>query len=268
MAETAVPLGDLVEALDAYVDPHRIPDFAPNGLQVVGHQGGTDAPVRRVALGVSANRELIDAAVGWDADLVLTHHGLFGLYGTEDEPDPGRPFDEARAELLRARGISLAAYHLPLDAHPVVGNNVGIARALGLAVGAHDFGDLPDTAVKVGLTAVAAPPLPLAEVARRASDAFGSSSTLVAAGPDPVRTAAVVSGGGARELYPAIERGLDLFVSGEGREWSYAVAREAGVTLLVAGHHASETFGVRALGTWIEREFGLATRYFPQTNPF
>ena len=268
MGGGTVGLDELMAALDADVDPERLPDFAPNGLQVrpEGWAGGT--VVRRVALGVSANRELAEAAAAWGADLVLTHHGLFGLFAVGEEPDPGRPFDEARAAQFRERGLGLAAYHLPLDAHPEVGNNAEIARALGLTVVAHDFGDLPETDVKVGLTARADPPVPLATVIDRATDAFGAVPLVVAAGPEPVRTAAIVSGGGTRELYAAIARGLDLFVCGEGREWTYAIAKEAGITFLVAGHHASETFGVRALGHWLERRFGVETRYFPQANPF
>lgn len=268
MPARTVPLDDLIAALDAYVDPHRLPDFAPNGLQVRGRAAKDAAPVARVALGVSANLALFRAVAAGEAELVLTHHGLFALFAPGDDPDPARPFDEARAACLRDHRLSLAAYHLPLDAHPEVGNNAEIARRLGLIGIAHDFGDLPETAAKVGVTARADPPIPLAALSLRAAAVFGRPVDLVATGPDPIRTVAVVSGGGARELSAAIDRGLELFVSGEGREWAEAVAREAGISFLVAGHHASETFGVRALGAWLARRFALLTRYFPQPNPF
>lgn len=259
-----MPLDDLITALDDYVDPNRIPDFAPTGLQV----RGTKAPVvTKVALGVSANLALFHDAAAWGAELVLTHHGMF--WEVEDpERDPARRFDEARAAFLHERGMSLAAYHLPLDAHPEVGNNAELARLLGLEVVGFDFGDLPESTVKVGLTARARPPVARDELVARAEQVVGGPVQLIAGGSETIRTAAIVSGGGTGELYEAIGRGLDLYLTGEGREWAPAVAREAGINFLAVGHHASEVFGVQALGRVIETRFGLQTRFFPQENPF
>lgn len=262
---TTVALDDLATALDAYVDPLGIPDFAPTGLQVRGRQD--EAAVRRVALGVSANLGLFAEAAAWGAEAVLVHHGLFWASDDPDN-DPTRAFDERRAGFLRERGMHLFAYHLPLDAHPEVGNNAEIARRLGLAGVAHDFGDLPGTEAKVGLTARAEPPLPLEALLTRANRVFGQPTQAIAAGPAEVGTLAIVSGGGTGALYEAIGRGLDAYLTGEGREWLPAVAREAGINVLVVGHHASEVFGVQALGRWLEDRFGLETRFFPQANPF
>lgn len=260
----AMPLDDLIAALDAYVDPHRIPDFAPTGLQV---RGAESPVISKIALGVSANLALFQDAAAWGAELVLTHHGMF--WTVEDpELDPARRFDEARATFLREQGMSLAAYHLPLDAHPEIGNNAELARLLGLEVVAFDFGDLPETPVKVGLTARAEPPIARRDFAARAERVVGGPVQLIPGGPELIRTAAIVSGGGAGELYEAAARGLDLYLTGEGREWAPAVAREAGINFLVVGHHASEVFGVQALGRVIETRFGLQTRFFPQANPF
>ncbi len=259
-----MPLDDLIAALDGYVDPNRIPDFAPTGLQVRGAEAPT---VTKVALGVSANLALFRDAAAWGAELVLTHHGMF--WATEDpELDPARRFDEARAAFLRERGMSLAAYHLPLDAHLEVGNNAELARLLGLEVVAFDFGDLPETAVKVGLTARAEPSVARDELVARTERLVAGPVHLIPAGPETIHTVAIVSGGGTGELYVAIERGVDLYLTGEGREWAPAVAREAGINFLVIGHHASEVFGVQALGRVIEARFGLQTRFFPQDNPF
>ena len=258
-------LDQLAAALDAYVDPHGIPDHATTGLQVRGTDGRT--PVSRVALGVSANLALFREAADWGCQAVLVHHGLF--WASDDpENDPARPFDERRAAFLRERGISLLAYHLPLDAHPEVGNNAEIARRLDLSDIAHDFGDLPETEVKVGVVGRADPPLRLDDLLARANRVFGQSAEVIAGGREPIRSLAIVSGGAPGLVYAAIARGVDAFVTGEGREWLPAVAREAGITVLVVGHHASEVFGVQALGRWLEERFGLEVRYFPQANPF
>lgn len=258
-------LSDLAESLDRYVDPRRIPDFAKTGLQVAPE--GTEPVVERVALGVSANLELFEAAAGWGAQAVLVHHGLF--WESEDpENDPSRAFDARRAAVLRERGLALLAYHLPLDAHPEVGNNAEIARRLGLEVASFDFGDLPGTEAKIGLVARSSPPVKIEEMIDRIGRVFGRTPNVIAAGPPRIGTMAIVSGGGAGEIYAAIARGLDAYLTGEGREWLPAIAREGGITFFAAGHHASEVFGVQALGRWIETTFGIETRFFPQANPF
>ena len=261
----AVTLDELAAALDAYVDPHRIPDHAPTGLQVPGAGGNLE--VRKVALGVSANLGLFAAAAAWGAEAVLVHHGLF-WESDAPENDPARPFDDRRADFLRQRGMLLLAYHLPLDAHPEIGNNAEIARRLELTDVSHDFGDLPGTDVKVGLTARADPPLRLDELLARVNRVLGQPAQVIAGGAETVRTIAIVSGGATSLFYDAIARGVDAYLTGEGREWVPALAREAGVTFLAAGHHATEVFGVQALGRWLEGQFGLETRFFPQANPF
>jgi dinuclear metal center YbgI/SA1388 family protein len=253
---------DLAAAVTAYVDPHGIPDYAVTGLQV----GGT-RPIRRLALAESANLQSFAAAAAWDADAVLVHHGLFWASDDPDN-DPARPFDERRAAFLRDRGMSLLAYHLPLDAHPEVGNNAEIARRLGLVRPSFDFAALPDGGPAIGLEAEADPPVPLGAFLDRAAAAFGQAPLVVPAGPDPIRTVAVLSGGGAGNLYEALARGVDAYVTGEGREWVPAVATEGGLTFVAVGHHASETFGVQALGGWIASRFGVEVRFFPQENPY
>ncbi len=259
-----VSLDDLAAALDAYVDPQRIPDHAPTGLQV---PGGPGAVVGKIALGVSANRPLFAAAADWGAEAVLVHHGLF-WESDDPENDPARPFDERRAAFLRERGMALLAYHLPLDAHPEVGNNAEIARRLELTDVCHDFGDLPGTEVKVGLTARADPPLRADELLARVNQALGQPAQVVAGGPETIGTIAIVSGGATGLVYDAIARGVDAYLTGEGREWVPALAREAGITFIAAGHHATEVFGIQALGRWIKERFGVETRFFPQANPF
>lgn len=261
----SIGLDELATALGAYVDPHRISDLAPTGLQVSVND--PSQTIAKVALGVSANLALFRDAADWGADAIVVHHGLFWV-SDDPEHDPARRFDARRAAFLGERQIGLLAYHLPLDAHPEVGNNAEIARRLGLVDVAHDFGDLAETDVKVGVVARAEPPLSLDDLVGKADALFERKVDVVPGDDRPIATVAIVSGGGSGLIYAAIERGVDAFLSGEGREWLPAVAREAGIAFLAAGHHASERFGVLALGGWITERFGLKTRFFPQQNPF
>lgn len=271
MRAPSVSLDSLLAELDRYVDPERLPDYAPTGLQVRARPNGVTIPVQRVALAVSATQAAIRAAAAWNAELLLTHHGLF--WGTTDpEYDPAtdvaRPYDDARAELLRSLGVSLAAYHLPLDAHPEVGNNIELVRRLGLDVEAYNLFPVEGTSAHLGLTARSARPLTAAELKGRAESAFEVPIWMVPGKPDEIERIGIVSGGGTRAIYEAIEQGCDAFVTGEGREWAYGLAHEAGITLIVLGHHASERYGVQALGGWISRRTNLAVRFFDEPNPF
>ncbi|MCC6313975.1 MAG: Nif3-like dinuclear metal center hexameric protein [Thermomicrobiales bacterium] len=256
-------LHELVAATTAYVDPRQIPDYAVTGLQI---EGSREA-VRRIAVGVSANRDLFRAAADWDADAVLVHHGLFWDSDDPDQ-DPARSYDERRAAFLRDRGMSLIAYHLPLDAHPEVGNNRQIADKLGLVVETFDFAPLPGAGVAIGLVARAREPLATEDMLERAARVFGQAPTVIAGGPAIISRMAIVSGGGASEIYAAIDRGLDAYLTGEGREWIPGLAREGSINFFAVGHHASEVGGVQALAHWMERQFGVETRFFPQANPF
>lgn len=271
MRAPSVSLDALMADLDRYVDPHQLPDYAPTGLQVRAKPNEEPIQVERVALAVSATQAAIRAAAEWGAELLLTHHGLF--WGTTDpeydpEVDVARPFDEARVELLRTLGVTLAAYHLPLDAHTEVGNNVELARRLTLDVEAFDLFPMEGTEAHLGLTARPVRPLTAEELKGRAESAFEVPVWVVPGKPDDIQRIGIVSGGATRTMYEAIEKGCDAFVTGEGREWAYGLAYEAGITLLVLGHHASERYGVQALGAWIARRTNLAVRFFDEPNPF
>jgi dinuclear metal center YbgI/SA1388 family protein len=207
-----------------------------------------------VVTGVSASVELFERAAEHDADLVLVHHGLFwGAIG----PIDGRL--KRRLELLFEHDMALAAYHLPLDAHPEVGNNALLARA----IGATD----PEPFVGVGVRA-RLPGISPEELRTRVRDATGGREPLAfLAGPEAVSTIGIVSGGAARHLDDAIAAGLDAFVTGEPREPAMNDAREAGIHFLAAGHYATETFGVRALGDRLAAEFGIRHVFADIPNP-
>jgi dinuclear metal center YbgI/SA1388 family protein len=244
-----VPLNDLIGHLDALLHPTAFDDYGPNGLQVPG-----SCEIRTVVTGVSASVELFERAVEHDADLVLVHHGLFwGSAGPIDRQL------KRRLQLLFESDIALAAYHLPLDAHPEVGNNALLAQALG----ATD----PEPFVGIGVRA-RLPAISPEDLRARVREATGGREPLAfLAGPDPVRTIGIVSGGAAKHLDDAIAAGLDAFVTGEPREPAMNDAHEAGIHFLAAGHYATETFGVRALGERLAAEFGVRHVFADVPNP-
>jgi dinuclear metal center YbgI/SA1388 family protein len=249
-------LKDLIDHLDALLDPASFADFGPNGLQVPGRD-----EVETVATGVSATAELFERAAQAGADLVLTHHGLF-WDGTPRALDrPAR----RRLQLLFEADMSLAAYHLPLDGHLEVGNNALIAAGLGCESWV-PFAEHRGTAIGV------AGRFPGAGIARdelvgRVRGLTGREPLAFLDGPDPVRTIGIVSGAGASYLGDAIAAGYDAFLTGEPAERVMAQAREAGTTFVAAGHYATETFGVRALGDRLAAAFGVRHLFIHLPNP-
>lgn len=271
MPRETVALEPLVAAMTAFVDPWGIPDLAPTGLQVRGMDGGIPVVVRRVALAVSATSGVIRSAAAWEADLLLTHHGMFWgttRSGYDPTTDPARPYDLARVHLLKSNRLSLASYHLPLDAHAEVGNNVEVARRLGLRVVASDLGSWPGTTAALGIRGTPPVPLSAVELGRRVASAFDVDPILVPGKTDGIERIGIMVGGAARQLYETIDLGLDAYITGEGEVWSYDLALEAGITLVAMGHHRSERYGIIALGAWVHRRFGLETRFFDEPNPF
>jgi dinuclear metal center YbgI/SA1388 family protein len=245
----SAPLNDLIGHLDALLNPSAFDDYGPNGLQVPG-----TGAISTVVTGVSASVELFERAAEHDAGLVLVHHGLFwGAIGPIDAQL------KRRLELLFEHNMALAAYHLPLDAHPEVGNNALLADA----IGATDHEPFVGIGVRARL-----PGISPEELRARVRDATGGREPLAfLAGPDPVSTIGIVSGGAARHLDDAIAAGLDAFVTGEPREPAMNDAREAGIHFLAAGHYATETFGVRALGERLAAEFGVRHVFADVPNP-
>jgi dinuclear metal center YbgI/SA1388 family protein len=216
--------------------------------------------VSLVVTGVSAHLELFERAAAAGAELVLCHHGLLW----RKQPLPIDSHRRARLQALFDADMSLAAYHLPLDAHPDVGNNALICEALGLER-SEPFGVFDGQAI--GWTGRAAEPLSRAELVGRCARAFEREPLVFEYGPDPVRSVGIVSGGGAGALHEAIERGLDAIVSGEPSEPAMAEAREARITFIAGGHYATETFGVRRVGELLAERFGLEHRFEAIPNP-
>jgi dinuclear metal center YbgI/SA1388 family protein len=256
MATRMAACNQIIGYLDDLLDPTAYDDYGPNGLQVPGSE-----QIQTVVTGVSANAELFTRAREEGADLVLVHHGIFWA-------GPPRPLDRAskrRLQLLFDADLALAAYHLPLDGHLEVGNNALLARA----IGAEEIAPFAAHArATVGVRArFAGPGIAPAGLVARVHEATGREPLAFTDGPDPVHTVGIVSGAGADHLDDAIAAGLDAFVTGEPAERSMARAREAEVHFLAAGHYATETFGVRALGERLAERFGIRHVFVDVPNP-
>ena len=246
-----VTVADLIAELDQILRPADFADVAPNGLQVPGPDH-----VQTVATGVTASVELFERAAAEEAQLVLVHHGLF-LYKRPPHIDRSL---YRRLRPLFLSNMALAAYHLPLDAHPELGNNALLARHLGCE-GVEPFADIGVQARFPG-DGVAA-----GELRDRVEQVTGREPLHLAFGPDPVRSIGIVSGGAASFLGASIEAGHDAFLTGEPAEQVYTQAREAQVHLLAAGHYATETFGIRALGDRLADRFGVRHVFIDDPNP-
>jgi dinuclear metal center YbgI/SA1388 family protein len=245
-------VADIVAWADELLEIERFDDYGPNGLQVPADAREVDL----VASGVSANLELLERAREAGAGLVLVHHGLF-WDGASRALSP--PLARRLRTLLEA-GMSLAAYHLPLDAHPEIGNNALIAEGLGCDE-RDPFGDVGIAARFAGEGVAAG------ELVDRVRALTGREPLVFDAGPERVRSLGIVSGGAAGMLDDAVAAGLDGFLTGEPKEPVMGTAREAGVHFIAAGHYATETFGIRRLGDLAAERFGVRHEFIDVPNP-
>ncbi|MBK3845181.1 MULTISPECIES: Nif3-like dinuclear metal center hexameric protein [Stutzerimonas] len=250
----AVALTTLVDETDRFMNAAKIPDYCPNGLQVEGRP-----QVRRIVSGVTASQALLDAAVEAQADVVLVHHGYF--WKNEDPRLVG--MKQRRLKTLLSNDISLLAYHLPLDVHPEVGNNVQLARLLGLTVeGALD----PDNPRSVGLVGSLDTPLAPAEFMQRVQIALGREPVMVE-GAGLIRRVAWCTGGAQGYIDQAVTAGVDAYLTGEISEPTAHIARENELSFFAAGHHATERYGVQALGEYLAKRFAIEHLFIDCPNP-
>jgi len=253
---TPIDRDTLVAWIDRYLFVADYADYSPIGLQVEG-----TPHITKVALGVSAHLELIDAAVAWGADALIVHHGFFW----KGESPVLRGWRRDRIKALLLADLNLASYHLPLDGHPEVGNNARIADLLGFPA---EGRTLFARAGKASIGVLArAEPRPAAAIFEALEQAFGPGAIVFPHGPAEVDTIAIVTGSGASYFEEARELGAQLFITGEGREPTMAEARETRTHFVAAGHYNTETVGVQALGARLAEEFGLEVRFFPFPNP-
>lgn len=244
----------LLAALNQYLAADRISDYCPNGLQVEGRPH-----IRKLITGVTASQALIDAAIERNADAILVHHGYF--WKGENPVLTG--MKQRRIKSLLQHDLNLLAYHLPLDIHPEVGNNVQLARRLGLAVTGPLEPNNPDS---VGLIGTLPAPLSSAEFARTIDLALQRKPLVIDAGKQ-IKTVAWCTGAAQGYIEHAIRAGVDAFITGEISEHSTHSALENGISYFAAGHHATERYGVQALGAWIAEHFGIEHEFVECPNP-
>jgi len=249
-------VAEIVAFLDELLEIGRFADLGPNGLQVPGAVQATT-----VVTGVSAQRELFERALAEDAQLVLAHHGILWDF----EPRRIGPAQAARLKLLLANDVALAGYHLPLDAHPVHGNNALLAQRLGASSHVPAF---PYRGEPIGTIARFDPDgVPAAELFARIAAVTHREPLAFDAGPPTIRTLGIVSGAAAGSLQEAIDLGLDAFLTGEPKEHVMAQARESGIHFVAAGHYATETLGIRRLGELVAERFGVRHVFVDIPNP-
>ena len=246
---------EIIAFCDELLAPGEFEDYGPNGLQVPGA-----AEVSKVATGVTANREFLERAVASGAQLAITHHGLF--FGRLDAG-----LSEQLAARLRtalAAELSVAGYHLPLDAHTEIGNNALLCAALGFEREG-PFGEVKGR--PIGLIARCPDPPTAAELAGRLTELLAREPFVIDAGPTRIERIGVVTGGGAGALAEAARARLDAFLTGEPAEHALGDSREAGIHFIAAGHYATETFGVRRLGELVAERFGVEHDFIDVPNP-
>ena len=245
----------LVDYCDGLLEADRFNDYCPNGLQVEGRE-----EVTRLVSGVTASQALIDSACAQQADLLLVHHGYF--WKGEDPTVTG--IKRRRVSKLLQAGINLLAYHLPLDAHPELGNNAQLASRLGLLEeGRFGDGHGPDLACFGTMQE----PMSERELAARILAVLGREPLVVGEGPAVIKSIGWCTGAAQSYLESAARRGLDAFISGEVSEPSVHIAREYGIHYFAAGHHATERYGVQALGEHLAGRFGIQHTFIDIDNP-
>lgn len=247
-------LAAVVAEANRVLAPERFQDYCPNGLQVEGR-----ASVRTLVSGVTASLALLEAAYAAGADAIVVHHGYFW----KNEAPVVTGMKRRRLQFLLENDISLIAYHLPLDAHPELGNNAQLARRLGIRI----TRGLQEVANPIGNVGELAAPLSAVEFAAQVSRDLGREAQLISGGTHPIRTIGFCTGAAQSSIEQAAALGVDAFLSGEISEPTVHIARELGLHYIAAGHHATERYGVQALGEHLAAALGVQHRFIDIDNP-
>lgn len=248
---------EVIQYCNERLDAASYQDVAVNGLQVEGRPA-----IERLAIAVSTSQYILQQVSAWNADALLVHHGL--LWGSRQGPISG--LLAARLRLIFQHDLNLIGYHLPLDGHPEIGNNALLVKKLSLEP-VRDFA--PIAGQSIGMIGRTMQPTELGDFTGQVASLLDRAPIVI--GNDdagrPVEMVGVVSGSGYSALHEAKETGCDALLTGDVREPTMAEARELGMTVLVAGHEATERFGVQALGSEIASQFDIECRYFHDPNP-
>ncbi|OIP99722.1 Nif3-like dinuclear metal center hexameric protein [Candidatus Wirthbacteria bacterium CG2_30_54_11] len=236
---------DILNFCDSYLQIEKYRDYGPKGLQFLGK-----AEVKKVVTGVSVSLDLFTAAAAAGADMVLVHHGEYW----QNLSQKVGVIRKRRLQVLFQHDMTLAGYHLPLDAHREIGNNVLLVKQAGFDLDEQPFGIFDSMPIGARGSSKG---LKLTDVVERLEKLLGTRALVFSFGPQTVKTAGFISGGGAEGLLEAIDQGLDLFVTGESKEQSFHLAKEAGINLIYAHHYNSEKLGIQALGEKVKEKFGV-----------
>jgi dinuclear metal center YbgI/SA1388 family protein len=234
------------------LDTGRFKDYCPNGLQVEGRK-----EIRHIVTGVTANMALLEAAAAAGADAVLVHHGFF--WKNEDSRVIG--IKQRRLKFLLQHDLNLFAWHLPLDAHPTLGNNVQLAEKLGINIEGW-FGEQ-----NLACIGKLQGPMPIQQFAALIETRLQRPPLLVGATDKTVSQVALCSGGAQGYFLDACNLGVNVFITGEISEAVVHTARESGVAYIAAGHHATERYGIQALGAHLANRFGLSHQHIDIDSP-
>lgn len=250
-----VSLKEIERELKLVLRPEQFNDYCPNGMQVEGRES-----VAKIVTGVTACQSLIDAAVDAGADSLLVHHGYF--WRGEDQSISG--IKKARIETLLKHDISLFAYHLPLDVHREHGNNVQLAKLLGFAI----EGELgKQNNHPIGLTGSLEQALDFEGMQALLLEKLGRQPLAIEGASKSIKTVGWCTGAAQNYIELAVEAGVDAYITGEVSEPTVHIAREAGIHFFSAGHHATERYGVQALGAYLADKFGLEHQFIDIDNP-
>ena len=253
----SIQLRNLVEQIDSLLDVSAFSDYCPNGLQVEG-----SSEIKKIITGVTANQALIDQAIVQKADAILVHHGYF--WKGEQQVLTG--IKGARIQSLMQHDISLLAYHLPLDAHPILGNNAQLAQLLGFeTTGGMDGAKYPVGNVGNWLSGTG--DQGAAALAEHISTVLGRDVMLLGPEQKQIHKVAWCTGAAQSMIEHAAGLGVDCFISGEVSEQTTHLAQELDVVFISAGHHATERYGVKALGDYIAAEMNVEVEFIDIDNP-
>ncbi|MFT4941820.1 MAG: dinuclear metal center YbgI/SA1388 family protein [Paraglaciecola sp.] len=247
--------GQLLGFLNELLQPERVRDFCPNGMQVEGRK-----QIKRIVTGVTASQNLIDEAIRLEADAILVHHGYFW----KGEEPCIRGMKKQRLAALLLNDINLYAYHLPLDIHPSLGNNAQLAKLLGIEV---ETGLEPGNATSVAMRGYFETPMDAAQLGRTIEIKLGRKPLHEASSKKLIKSVAWCTGGGQNYIEMAAEQGVDAYITGEVSEQTIHTAREMDIHFYAAGHHATERYGVKAVGEHIAQKLGLNVQFVDIPNP-
>ena len=245
----------LLSLLEQTLQPSKIKDYCPNGIQVEG-----TTQIKKIVTGVTASQAMIDAAIAADADAILVHHGYFW----KGENQTITSLKKKRIKSILMADINLIAYHLPLDIHPTLGNNAQLAKRFNIInVEGLEIGNPVSVAVKGELEQMQT----LEQLTKTITDSLGRIPLVEGEANKEIRTVAWCSGGGQSFIEMAGEQGIDAFISGEVSEQTIHLAREYDIAFIAAGHHATERYGVKALGEFVAQELGVEVEFIDIDNP-